>query len=90
MGRQVEDTLEIIKWAVTELGMQWDDLVQARTYVVGDSEKLTEAMSALKSSLPVGSTGSPVGVACTVVGVTVLGRPEVVVEIEARAVTDRR
>ena len=88
VGPQVEDTFEIIKWAVTELGMEWGDLVQTRTYVVGGDDKIAEAIAALEKTLQ-GSSG-PGDVACTVVGVPVLGRPEVVVEIEARAATARR
>lgn len=84
VGPQVDDTLEIIRWAVSELGMTWDDLVQTRTYVVGGDDEIAEAIAALEKSLP------GAGAACTVVGVPVLGRPEVVVEIEARAVTARR
>jgi enamine deaminase RidA (YjgF/YER057c/UK114 family) len=84
VSHQVEDTLEIIRWAITELGMTWDDLIQTRTYVVGDDNAVAEAVAALEKSLP------DVGTACTVVGVPVLGRPEVIVEIEARAVTARR
>ncbi|MDA1279001.1 MAG: RidA family protein [Chloroflexi bacterium] len=84
VGPQVEDTLEITKWAITELGGEWRDLVQARTYVVGGSVELNEAISALEQFLPSG------GVASTIVGVPVLGRPEVVVEIEAKAVIARR
>lgn len=93
VGPQVEDTLEIIRWAISELGMKWDDLAQTRTYVVGGDDEIAEAIAALEKSLPgfgprdAGHTG---GVACTVVGVPVLGRPEVVIEIEARAVTARR
>ena len=87
VGPQVEDTLEIIRWAITELGMKWDDLVQTRTYVVGGDDEIAEAIAALEISLP---GVDSVGTACAVVGVPVLGRPEVVVEIEARAVTARR
>ncbi|MDP6665831.1 MAG: Rid family hydrolase [Dehalococcoidia bacterium] len=83
VGPQVVDTLEIIRWAVTELGLEWDDLAQTRTYVVGGDEKIDEAVAALEQSLPNADSG---GVASTVVGVPVLGRPGVVVEIEARAV----
>jgi enamine deaminase RidA (YjgF/YER057c/UK114 family) len=79
VGPQVADTLEMIKWAITELEFDWTDLVQTRTYVVGDHSKIAEAVEALERSLPK-------NVATTIVGVPVLGRPEVVVEIEARAV----
>lgn len=84
VGPQIADTLEIIRWAILELGMEWGDLIQTRTYVVGDDAKVAEAVVALEGSLPHGE------VACTVVGVPMLGRPEVVIEIEARAVTARR
>ncbi len=80
VGPQVVDTLEIIKWAITELGLKWSDLVQTRTYVVGDESKINEAVLALERALPTGD------VASSIIGVPVLGRPEVVVEIEARAV----
>lgn len=80
VGPQVVDTLEIIKWAITELGLEWSDLIQTRTYVVGDESKVNEAVLALERALPTGA------VASSIVGVPVLGRPEVVVEIEARAV----
>ncbi len=80
VGPQVGDTLEIIKNAIIELGFQWSDLVQTRTYVVGGDDEIVEAVTALEQALPTGQ------VANTIVGVPVLGRPEVVVEIEARAV----
>lgn len=90
VGPQVEDTLEIIRWAISELGMKWNDLVQTRTYVVGGDDEIAEAIAALEKSLPGVGPGGAAGVVCTVVGVPVLGRPEVVIEIEARAVTARR
>lgn len=80
VGPQVVDTLEIIRWAITELGLEWSDLVHTRTYVVGGYSEIVEAIAALESVLPAGQAAS------TIVGVPVLGRPEVVVEIEARAV----
>lgn len=80
VGPQVGDTLEIIKWAITELGFEWSDLVQTRTYIVGGDDEISEAVSALERALPEHQ------VANTIVGVPVLGRPGVVVEIEARAV----
>lgn len=84
VGPQVADTLEIVRWAIEKLGLKWDDLVHTRTYVVGGSEKLAEAIESLEEVLDTES------VACSVIGVPVLGRPEVVVEIEARAVKARR
>ena len=80
VGPQVGDTLEIIKWAIMELGFEWDDIVQTRAYIVGGDDEISEAVSALEQALP----GHQV--ANTIVGVPVLGRPGVVVEIEARAV----
>jgi enamine deaminase RidA (YjgF/YER057c/UK114 family) len=84
VGPQVADTLKIIRWALTELGFEWDDLAQTRTYVVGGDAEIVEPITSLESSLPRKQ------VANTVVGVPVLGRPEVVVEIKARAVKARR
>jgi enamine deaminase RidA (YjgF/YER057c/UK114 family) len=55
VGPQVADTLEIIRWAIEELGLEWDDLVQARNYVVGGPEKLAEAIGSLESTLDTGS-----------------------------------
>ena len=80
VGPQVADTLQIIKKAIIEIGLQWNDLIHTRTYVVGGDAEIVEAVSALEKALPSGQ------VANTIVGVPVLGRPEVVVEIEARAV----
>ena len=77
---QVDDALETIKWSITELGFDWGDLVQTRTYVVGGDDKISEAVSALEQALPEHQ------VANTIVGVPVLGSPGVVIEIEARAV----
>jgi enamine deaminase RidA (YjgF/YER057c/UK114 family) len=80
VGPQIDDALEIIKWSITELGFDWGDLVQTRTYIVGGDDEISEAVSALEQALPEHQ------VANTIVGVPVLGRPGVVVEIEARAV----
>lgn len=77
---QVADTLETVRWAIEQQGMEWSDLVRTRTYVVGGPEKLVEAARALEEIL--GGSAS----ARALVGVPVLGRPEVVVEIEATAV----
>ncbi|MEX0762760.1 MAG: RidA family protein [Dehalococcoidia bacterium] len=78
---QVRDTLETIRWAVEEQGLEWTDLARTRTYVVGGPEKLIEAAGALGEVL-----GDQAAVAA-LVGVPALGRPEVVVEIEATAVS---
>jgi enamine deaminase RidA (YjgF/YER057c/UK114 family) len=77
---QVADTLETVRWAIEEQGMKWSDLVRTRTYVVGGAEKLMEAAAALETALGGMETTR------ALIGVPVLGRPEVVVEIEATAV----
>jgi enamine deaminase RidA (YjgF/YER057c/UK114 family) len=77
---QVADTLETIRWAIKGQGMKWSDLVRTRAYIVGGPEKLVEAAEALERVL--GGTEAT----RALVGVPVLGRPEVVVEIEATAV----
>jgi hypothetical protein len=58
--------------------------VRTRTYVVGGPDKFVEAQTALQSVI--GGMDSAVAI----VGVPVLGRPEVVVEIEAAAVAASR
>lgn len=82
VGAQVIDTLETIRWAIEEAGLPWDSLVRTRSYVVGGPDGLADAAAALRETL--GSLGA----AATLVGVPVLGRPGVVVEIEATAVLD--
>jgi len=77
---QVEHILGMIRWAIEEHGLAWSDLVRTRTYVVGGADKLVEAQTALRGQI--GGMDS----AAAVVGVPVLGRPEVVVEIEATAI----
>ncbi|MDP6822290.1 MAG: RidA family protein [Dehalococcoidia bacterium] len=77
---QVRDILEIIRWALEEHGLDWTDLVRTRTYIVGGPDKLLEAQSALQSVV------GGMGTAAAVIGIPVLARPEVVVEIEATAV----
>lgn len=77
---QVGDTLETIRWAVEQAGLPWTDLVRTRSYIVGDQAQLDEAAGVISETL------SEHGAAATLVGVPVLGRPEVVVEIEATAV----
>ena len=78
---QVEHIIGTIRWAIEEQGLVWSDLVRTRTYVVGGADKLIEAQAALRKLI--GRMSS----AAAVVGVPVLGRPEVVVEIEATAMT---
>ena len=79
---QVVDTLETIRWAVEEEGLPWDSLVRTRGYVVGGPDGLADAAAALRETL------GGLGAAATLVSVPVLGRPGVVVEIEATAVLD--
>ena len=79
---QVEDILETIRWAIEEHGFAWSDLVRTRTYIVGGPDRLNEGQEALR-----GIVGG-MEAAAAVIGVPVLGRPEVVVEIEATAVSD--
>jgi len=83
VGPQVDDTLAIIRNAIEQLGGAWTDLVRSRTYVVGGLSALDEASARLKVNLA--GTDS----AATLMGVPILGRPEVVVEIEATAVLER-
>ncbi len=80
VGPQITDTLAIIRTAIEELGGDWAQLARTRTYVVGGPGKLDEAAAALKAA----TEGT--NAAATLMGVPVLGRPEVVVEIEATAV----
>lgn len=80
VGSQVEDILAIIRWAIEEHGLTWNDLVRTRTYIVGGPDKLVEGQEALQRVV------GGMDTAAAVVGVPVLGRPEVVVEIEATAV----
>ncbi|MCH7594508.1 MAG: hypothetical protein IIB27_08355 [Chloroflexi bacterium] len=82
VAAQVEDILETIRWAIEEHGLAWSDLVRTRTYIVGGPDRLNEGIEALQGV--VGGMDS----AAAVIGVPVLGRPEVLVEIEATAVAD--
>jgi enamine deaminase RidA (YjgF/YER057c/UK114 family) len=79
--RQVEHIIGTIRWAIEKQGLAWSDLVRTRTYVVGGADKLLEAQIALRKLI------GQMDTAAAVVGVPVLGRPEVVVEIEATAMT---
>ncbi|MBI4306186.1 MAG: hypothetical protein HY678_07690 [Chloroflexi bacterium] len=78
---QVLDTLETIRGTIEAQGLAWSDLVRTRSYIVGIA-KLADAARALKTVV------DGMGTAATVTGVPVLGRPEVVVEIEATAMRD--
>jgi enamine deaminase RidA (YjgF/YER057c/UK114 family) len=80
VGEQVKDILKIIRWAFEEHGLAWSDLVRTRTYIVGGPDKLVEGQVALQSVI------GGMDTAAAVIGIPVLARPEVVVEIEAIAV----
>ena len=71
---QVADTLETIRTAIEEHGLAWSDLARVRTYIVGGPDRMNEGQDALRSVV------GGMGVAAAVVGVPVLGRPEVVAD----------
>jgi enamine deaminase RidA (YjgF/YER057c/UK114 family) len=76
---QTFQTLEWIRWGIENQGLSFDDLVRTRSYVVGQ-ENIEPLTKALKETL------SEIQPAATVVGVPALGRPSILVEIEATAV----
>jgi enamine deaminase RidA (YjgF/YER057c/UK114 family) len=78
---QIADTLETVRWSIEQQGMAWSDLLKTRAYVVGGPVKVVEAIAALDEQL------AGMDVASTVVGVPTLSKPEVVIEIEATAVS---
>jgi enamine deaminase RidA (YjgF/YER057c/UK114 family) len=78
---QTRQTLDWIRWGIERQGLTMDDLVQTRSYVVGE-ENLEPVSQVLREVL------GPVQPAATVVGVPALGRPSILVEIEATAVAD--
>lgn len=80
VGPQITDTLALIQTAIEALGGNWAQLARTRTYVVGGPSKLDETAAALKAAT------EETNAAATLVGVPILGRPEVVVEIEATVV----
>jgi enamine deaminase RidA (YjgF/YER057c/UK114 family) len=78
---QTRQTLDWIRWGIERQGLALDDLVQTRSYVVGE-ENLEPVAQVLREVL-----GS-IKPAATVIGVPTLGRPSILVEIEATAVAD--
>ncbi len=80
VAAQVRDALETVRWSVEAQGLAWSHLARTRTYIVGGPEKLDEAKAALREAI------GNMPAAASLVGVPALGRPGVVVEIEAIAV----
>jgi enamine deaminase RidA (YjgF/YER057c/UK114 family) len=76
---QALQTLGVICHTVAAQGLPFRDVVRTRCYVVGE-ENLAAVARALREIF------GGVCPAATVVGVPVLGRPEIMVEIEATAV----
>lgn len=76
---QTLQTLKWIRWGVEQQGLPFRDLVRTRSYVVGE-ENVAPVARGLRETL------GEIGPAATVVGVPALGRPSILVEIEATAV----
>lgn len=72
-------TLRWVRWGVEEQGLRFWDVVRTRSYVVGE-ENVEGVARGLRETL------GEFGPAATVVGVPALGRPSILVEIEATAV----
>jgi enamine deaminase RidA (YjgF/YER057c/UK114 family) len=76
---QAIQTLDWIRWGIEQQGLTFDSLIGTRSYVVGQ-ENVEPVARALRETL---GHAQP---AATVVGVPALGRPSILVEIEATAV----
>ena len=76
---QTLQTLEWIRWGIEGQGLSFGDLVRTRCYVVGE-DNVEHVARALRETL------GEIAPAATVVGVPALGRPSILVEIEATAV----
>ena len=76
---QTIQALDWIRWGIENQGLPFSDLARTRTYVVGD-ENLDHVARGLRDYL------GDIRPAATVVGVPALGRPSILVEIEATAV----
>lgn len=76
---QTLETLKTIRWSIEGLEFPFADLARIRGYVVGE-ENLERVARALRETL------EAIGPAATIVGVPALGRPSILVEIEATAV----
>lgn len=76
---QTLQTLDWIRWGIESQGLAFEDLVRTRAYVVGE-DNLEHVARGLRERL------SHIAPAATIVGVPALGRPSIVVEIEATAV----
>ena len=76
---QTVQTLKWIRWGVEQQGLSFGDLVRTRSYVVGQ-DNIEHVARALRETM------GDIRPAATVVGVPALGRPSILVEIEATAV----
>lgn len=82
--QQAVAALRNIETALASLNSSVDDVISLRIYIVDfASQPSSEVTAALKQTFP--GTEPP---AATWVGVTSLARPELLIEIEATAVTD--
>ncbi|MCI0438687.1 MAG: hypothetical protein L0177_06095 [Chloroflexi bacterium] len=80
---QTIQTLEWIRWGVENQGLSFGNVVRTRSYVVGQ-ENVEHVARGLRDTL------GGIKPAATVVGVPALGRPSILVEIEATAVRGAR
>ena len=78
---QTVSTLKWIRWGVEAQGLRFENLVRTRSYVVGE-ENVEPVTRALRETV------GEMGPVATIVGVPALGRPSILVEIEATAVAD--
>lgn len=76
---QTIETLAWMRWGIEQQGLSFADTARTRTYVVGQ-ENLGPVSQGLNEML------GDIRPAATVVGVPALGRPSILVEIEATAV----
>ncbi len=72
-------TLRWVRWGVEQQGLSFRDVVRTRSYVVGE-ENVEGVARGLRETM------GEFGPVATVVGVPALGRPSILVEIEATAV----
>jgi enamine deaminase RidA (YjgF/YER057c/UK114 family) len=77
---QIHDTLEIMRWAAEQQGFTWEDFAKVRAWIVGGQSELDQAAGALSNEL------NSIDAAIALIGVPMLGRPGIVVELEATLV----